>query len=71
MWKSWHSTPCIIERKIIKSQGCYSIIKEPLIKARQCQRSVEAEHLTAVPATFSSCRKLWLYGNLCDEIEDL
>ena len=29
------------------------------------------EHLTAVPATFSSCRKLWLYGNLCDEIEDL
>ncbi len=45
-------------------------LKEPLIKARQCQRSVEAEHLTAVPATFSSCRKLWLYGNL-RKIEDL
>ena len=38
--------------------------EEPLIKAKHWQRMLLAEHLTAVPATFSSCRKLWLNGNL-------
>ena len=28
------------------------MLKEPLIKARDCQRSVQAEHLTAVPHSF-------------------
>ena len=46
------------ENKAILQNFLECVLKEPLIKARQCQRSVEAEHLTAVPATFSSCRKL-------------
>ena len=45
----------LVTRKLLDIIGIDSI-KEPLIKARRA--------LTAVPATFSSCRKLWLDGNL-------
>ena len=47
------------------------MLKEPLIKARDCQRSVQAEHLTAVPATFSKIAVSYGYTATYRKIEDL